>query len=51
MPWGYNAGYIVYTVLAEVFQTNCSFSVGQHPTGGVRFLFLGNVLLVLGTRL
>ena len=35
------------TILAKIFQTNCSFSVKQHPTGKVQFLFFKNFLLVL----
>ena len=37
----------INTVLAKIFQTNCSFSVKQHPTGKVQFVFFKNFLLVL----
>ena len=35
------------TFLAKIFQTNCSFSVKEHPTGKVQFLFFNIFLLVL----
>ena len=35
------------TILAKLFQTNCSFSLKYHPTGKVQFLFFKNLLLVL----
>ena len=35
------------TILAKIFQTNCTFSVKQHHTGKVQFLFLKDFLLVL----
>ena len=35
------------TILAKISQTNCSFSVKQHTTGKVKFLFFKNLLLVL----
>ena len=34
------------TILAKIFQTNCSFSVKEHPTRNVQFLFFKNFLLV-----
>ena len=38
---------ITNTILAKIYQTNCSFSVKQHPTGKVQFLFFKNFFLVL----
>ena len=35
------------TILAKIFQTNCSFSVKEHPTGKVQLLFFKIFLLVL----
>ena len=33
--------------LAKIFQASCSFSLKQHPTGKVLFLFLKNFFLAL----
>ena len=35
------------TILAKIFQTNCSFSVKEHPKGKVQFLFFKIFLLVI----
>ena len=57
MPWVLgNTGSFIFkrienavyaTVLAKVFQTDCSFSVKWHRAAGVQFLYFGNFLLVL----